>query len=117
MLRLSRLIRSHVRMEVGNGKVANCLFDNWMNGEALADVLSSREISALNISNSDSVAEVAGKIRWPRGRFNTEGIQRIKNDFPRVLRDEEDILKWFGNYKHCTANVWNALRDNAEIVG
>ncbi|GAA0168820.1 hypothetical protein LIER_40646 [Lithospermum erythrorhizon] len=58
LVKLSNHIRPYVRIEIGDKKRTNYLFDKWLDDGCLADFLTTREISALNIKKMNLLLQL-----------------------------------------------------------
>ncbi|GAA0152283.1 hypothetical protein LIER_10798 [Lithospermum erythrorhizon] len=84
MLTLRDMLKAHVCYKVENGESVNCLHDKWSVNDRMMDVLSSVDISALNMLPMETVAAFIRKVRWPKGRRYTDSIQICKNSLPQI---------------------------------
>ncbi|GAA0161074.1 hypothetical protein LIER_17478 [Lithospermum erythrorhizon] len=69
LLQLRELLKSHVKYYVGNGESINCMFDNWSTNGVIAEYLSARSSSVLQMLRIDFVAGFMAKREKAHSRY------------------------------------------------
>ncbi|GAA0157774.1 hypothetical protein LIER_38518 [Lithospermum erythrorhizon] len=72
------ILKSYVKYHIGNGRNINCLFDNWSFNGVVADFLSDRSISTLQVACTDSVVDLMRKVKWLRVVWDCIRISQAK---------------------------------------
>ncbi|GAA0159091.1 hypothetical protein LIER_15958 [Lithospermum erythrorhizon] len=116
ILTLREDLKENVMYMVENRKTVNCLYHIWSSVGVMAEVLSDKDISNLNLRPTDTIVEFMSKLRWPCGRRVTAGVQIYRDSMPIAFTDCADEVEWFVHGKHHTAFVWNQLRSKPSDV-
>ncbi|GAA0143079.1 hypothetical protein LIER_03844 [Lithospermum erythrorhizon] len=75
----------------------------------LAEKLTMKARSAMNVLDIDSVAVVVNRNKWPKGRNLSDTIKECKEQMP-VLSESVDTTVWFGQEHFNLKKAWDCIK-------